>query len=75
MNAKVREKVDFMGIYTMEKAESEKIPAQFPTEPSTLQFAPRRRTWETKSRQNLIRTCLECCSVRSAFWADKRASS
>ena len=75
MNAKVREKVDLMGIYTKEREESGKIPAKFPTKPSTLRFASCCRTWGTKSRQNLIRTCLECCSVWSMFWANKKASS
>ena len=67
MNARVRKKFDLIGIYTKEKAESKKIPSQFLTKPLTARFASCRRTWETKSCQNLMRTCLECRSVRSMF--------
>ena len=36
MNAKVGKEVDLIGIYTKERAESGKVPAQFLTKPSTL---------------------------------------
>jgi len=54
MNAKVSGKVDLIGIYTKERVESGKITTQFPTKPSTLWFTSCRRTWGTKSRQNLL---------------------
>ena len=71
---KVKRRFDLSGIYTKERAESRKIPTRFPTKPSTVGFASCRRMWGTKSRKNLMRTCLECCSARSVSWAVKKAS-
>jgi len=41
---------------------------------SAIGSALRRRTWGTGSRKNLMRTCLECRSIRSMPWAVKKAS-
>ena len=60
MNAKIRRVIDLRGIYTKERVRSRKIPAWFPTKPSTVGFASHHRTWATESRKNLMKMRLEC---------------
>ena len=71
---KVKRGFDLSSIYTKERAESGKIPAQFLTKPSIVGFASRCKMWGTESRKNLMRTCLEHCSTRSVSWVVKKAS-
>ena len=71
---KVKRRFDLSGIYTKERAESRKIPTRFPAKPLTVGFASCHRMWRIESRKNLMRTCLECCSVRSMSWAIKKVS-
>ena len=66
--------IDLKGIYTKERAESGKIPARFPTKPSTIGFASRRRTWGIGSRKNLMKRRLKCHSAKSMSCAVKKAS-
>ena len=75
MNAKIRRMIDLRSIYTKERVRSGKILAQFPTKPSTVGSASRRRTWGTACRKNLMETSLKCQSTRSMPWAVKKASS
>ena len=60
MNAKIRRVIDLRGIYTKERVRSGKIPAWFPTKPSTVGFASHHRTYGTGSRKNLMKMHLEC---------------
>ena len=75
MNAKIRRVIDLRGIYTKERVRSGKIPAWFPTKPSTVGFASHHRTYGTGSRKNLMKMHLECWSTKSMPLAIKKASS
>ena len=65
MSAKVRRMIDLGSIYIKEIVTSRKILARDLAKSSAVGSASHRRTWETGSRKNLVKACLECRSILS----------